>query len=77
MASKTLTVNYLDANQAEIVAALKASAATAENPTPTNAQAWDWFEACCKASLRDVVRRHKREAAVAAATAAIVDVDVT
>jgi len=77
MASKTLTLNFLDANEPEIIAALKDAATTTDTPTPTKAQAWNWFEACCKASLRDVVRRYKREAARKAAEASVVDVDVT
>jgi len=76
MATKNITLNFADANEADIVAALKVNAATELNPTPTKAEAWAWFEACCKASLRDVVRRHKQEER-AKAQAAIVDVDVT
>ena len=77
MASKTLTLNFLDANEPGIVAALKDAAKTEEIPAPTKAQAWNWFEACCKASLRDVVKRYRREAAIKAAEASVTDVDVT
>jgi hypothetical protein len=77
MATKTLTLNFADVNEAAIVAALKANAATEANPTPTKAQAWDWFEAACKASLRDVVKSHRREEAVRVAEASVVSIDVT
>lgn len=76
MASRTLTINFLDANEADIVAALK-DAASSDTPNPTKAQAWDWFERRCKANLRELVRCRKREIAVRAAEAAITDVDVT
>jgi hypothetical protein len=77
MATKTLTLNFADANEADIVAALKANAATEANPAPTKAQAWDWFEAACKASLHDVVKRHRREEAVRVAEASVADIGVT
>jgi len=77
MATKTLTLNFADANEADIVAALKTNAATGANPSPTKAQAWAWFEDCCKASLRDVVKRHRREEAVRIAEASVTNIDVT
>jgi hypothetical protein len=77
MATKNLTLTFADANEADIVAALKANAATELNPMPTKLEAWAWFEAATKDALRDVVKRHRREAARAAAESSIVDVDVT
>jgi len=77
VAIKSITLTFADANEPDIVVALKANAATEANPTPTKAQAWDWFEAACKSSLRDVVKRHRRELRLAAAEAGVVDVDVT
>ncbi len=74
---KTLTLTFADVSEAEIVAALKAGAATAENPTPTKTQGWNWFEAACKASLRDIVRTRKRADALAAAEASVTVPDVT
>lgn len=75
MATKTLTLNFADANEADIVAALKASAATNGTPTPTKAQAWVWFEEQCKAHLRAVVRGHRQaEAAKQAEAASAVDI---
>jgi len=77
MATKNIVLTFADANEADIVAALKANAATELNPTPTKAEAWDWFEVATKAALRDVVKRHRREERLAAAEANVVDVDVT
>lgn len=77
MVSKTITLNFVDANEADIVAALKANAATRDNPSPTKAQAWDWFETSCKSALKDVVKRHKRDDAVRIAEAAVSTVDIT
>jgi len=77
MATKTLILNFADANEADIVAALKANAATEANPAPTKAQAWAWFEDCCKSALRDVVKRHRREEAVRIAEASVANIDVT
>lgn len=77
MATHNITLTFPDAQQARVLAALKASAATTEVPNPTNAQALAWFTGTVKASLRDVVLRYEREAAVTAAAAAVAPADVT
>lgn len=77
MATQTITLTYPDGQGTRIMAALKAAAATEAIPTPTNAQALAWFTGTVKASLRDVVLRYERDAAVAAAAAAVTPADVT
>ena len=75
MATQNITLTYPDGEQARILAALKAAAATAAVPAPTNAQALAWFTATVQSSLRDVVLRFERDAAVAAVV--VVPVTVT
>lgn len=74
MATKTLTLTFADANEPDIVAALKASAANNGTPSPTKAQAWVWFEDRCKANLRELVKSHRREQAAKATDATAIDV---
>jgi len=77
MAVHNIAVTYPDGQATRILAALKAAAATEAVPAPTNAQALAWFNGTVKASLRDVVLRYEREAAVAAAAAGVTPADVT
>jgi hypothetical protein len=77
MAVQNIALTYPDAQATRIMTALKAAAATEAVPAPTNAQALAWFTGTVKASLRDVVLRYEREAAVAAAAASVVAPDVT
>lgn len=65
MAVQNITIAYPDAQQARIIAALKAAATTPLIPAPTNAQALAWFVGACQNVLKDVVLRHERDAAVA------------
>lgn len=77
MATHNITLNYPDGQQTRILNALKAAAATTAVPNPTNAQALAWFTSTVQSSLRDVVLRHERDAALTSAAAAVVPVAVT
>ena len=77
MAVYNMALNYPDAEQARILTALKASAATTAVPAPTNAQALAWFTSTVQSSLRDVVLRYERDAALTSAAATVVPVTVT
>ena len=77
MAVQNITLTYPDGEQVRILTALKANAATIAIPTPTNAQALAWFVAAVQSSLRDVVLRYERDAALTTAAATVVPVTVT
>lgn len=77
MATFNLTLTYPDGQGPRILAALKARAATEESPDPTNQQAIEWFRAATISALKDVVLKHERDAAVAAAAAGVSETDVT
>ena len=73
MAIQIITITYPDGEQARILAALKANAATNGIPAPTNPQALAWFTSMVQARLRDLVLGYEREAA----SASVVPVTVT
>jgi hypothetical protein len=77
MATFNLTLTFPDNQQTRILNALKARAATEDVPAPTNAQAIEWFRQAVTASLRDVVLKHERDAAVKAAAESVTAADVT
>jgi hypothetical protein len=84
MATRTLTINYADANQARFNAALKTHYGQIEDPpgsgtmrARTTPEAWDAFEKSCKSALRDLVRNVEREAARVAAEASVAETDIT
>lgn len=77
MATYNIPLTYPDAAQARILTALKAAAATRENPTPTNAQALAWLADGVRARLRDIVLTYERDQALSAASAGVIPVDVT
>lgn len=51
MATHSITLNYPDGQQTRILNALKAAAATENNPAPTNVQALAWFTSTVQSSL--------------------------
>lgn len=77
MATFNLILTYPDGQGPRIVAALKARAATEDNPNPTNQEAIEWFRAATINALKDVVLKHERDAAVAAAAAGVSEADVS
>jgi hypothetical protein len=66
MATLNLTVNYPDAQQARILAALKARYANNGNPAPTNAQAIEGLRAEIGSIVRGIVQSYDQQAAAAA-----------
>ena len=85
MATYNLTITYPDAQQARILAALKARALEAlpNNPdgsrpiSATNAQAIAWLDTAFKAALLDNVRKYEADLAAQAAAAGVTPVTIT
>jgi hypothetical protein len=77
MATFNLLITYPDPQQTRILDALKARAATAAVPAPSNAQAIEWFRLRVLDALRDVVLKHEQDAAQAAAQAGVSPVTPT
>ena len=63
MATFNLSLTYPDGQGPRILAALKAKAATQANPTPTNAQAIEWFRLRVINDMRTMVRDHDKQTA--------------
>ena len=74
-----ITLNFSDAEEVRVFAALKASAAAVapDEATPTDDEALEWFTSTVQSSLRDVVMRYERDAAVATATDSVVPINIT
>lgn len=67
----TATTTVSAAHQARAIAAVKAKIATAENPTPSNAEAQAWLNDWMKRALTDLTLKHERDLARAAADASV------
>lgn len=73
MATFNLAINYPDAHQARILAALKAHYASNGTPEPTNAQAIEALRQDVAQQVKRIVLSHERQAA----SAAVLPVDPT
>lgn len=77
MATFNFTLTYPDGQKARILAALKHSAETDQNPNPSNADAIEWFRQACTHALKDVVKRYETEQAVNSAIESVSDTDIS
>lgn len=69
MATFNLVLTYPDGQQARILAAVKDAAATPVSPTPSNAEAIEWFRQLVTRNLKTLVVEYERKAAIEAAAA--------
>jgi hypothetical protein len=84
MATHTLTVVYPDGDGPRIITALKSHYGQIEDPEDsgifrdmTTGESLDRFDASIRQALRHIVLKEERQAAVAAASAAIEEVPIT